>query len=222
MKALKKASVVLMLLLAGCLSARAQKDDFSVLYFYSHSCTPCNDIAPMIKDLSREFAIQGFASRPGRSEDLPFKVDQADEGTLSRYSIDQFPTLVVMMHDTVKQIFVGEKDIKDAGLMLRAFRIGALSVSELVKKKPQDRAIVAGWVVSKGEYFKDAEFYLTDRKNTILLRPWLPLEAILSPWRKDRPRLMSDVVNRAVVLEGSFTKSGEKLQFTVQREVMIE
>jgi len=221
-KELKTASVVLMLLLAGCLSARAQKDDFSILYFYSSSCPPFDSVAQLIKNLNREFPVHGLISGAGKSEDMPFKVEHTNEGMLLRYHVDRFPTLVVMMHDTVKQTIVGEQDIKDAGFVLRAFRRGAMSVSEVIAKKPWDGAVVAGWVVSKGEYFKDATFYLTDRKNTILLRPWLPLEAVRSPWRKDRPRLMSDIVNRPVVLEGTVEKSGNELHFTVIKEVSIE
>ena len=222
MKFLKTTSIVIVLLLAGCLSARAQKDGLSIFYFYSPACSPCNNVSIIIKDLSRNFTVQGFVFGGGKTEPMPFKVNSADEATLARYHVDQFPALAVMSNDAVKQMIVGEQDIKDAGLILKAFRKGALSVTDLVAKNPQETYVVAGWVISGGEYFRNAKFMLTDRKNTLLLRPWLPLEVMRSPFRTAMPRMMSDVINHVVVVEGTLTRSGEELQFNVHKEIVIE
>jgi thiol-disulfide isomerase/thioredoxin len=222
LKILKTTSFIIAFLLAGCLSSRAQKDELSLFYFYSPACSPCNTIAPLIKDLSRDFPVQGFVFGTGKTDPMPFKVKRTDEATLLRYHVDRFPALAVMSHDIVKQLIVGEQDMKDAGLILKAFRKGALSVTDLLAKNPQETTIVTGWVISEGEYFRNAKFILTDRRNSLSLRPWLPLEVMRGPVRAATPRMMSDVINHVVILEGTLTRNDEELQFIVQREITVE
>ena len=166
--------------------------------------------------------MQGFFYGKGDAEPMPIEVRKADKDALRRYDVHTFPTLVIIKTGAVLQVFMGEQDIKDARLILSAFRKGAWSVSEVIEKKQQGKYGVTGWVVSKGEYFHNPQFYLTDRRQSVLIKPWLPVEAARSPFRKKRPRLMSDVIDKPVFLEGMVQKIGDKLQFTVGKELSFE
>jgi len=105
--------------------------------------------------------------------------------------------------------------------MLRGFRKCALTVSEVTAKGPQQDITITGWVLNKGDYFKNTKFMLTDRRMDIQVKPWLPLEVARSPLRKTRPRLMSDVINKPVALRGNFVKKEEGLEFVVTEELSI-
>lgn len=223
MKCIKLAMIMLLLVLLSWLSADAQQEEaLEAYYFFSPACPRCDTVAPVIKELSTIIHMWGVFYGKGNAEPMPFEVRKADKGTLMRYDVHTFPTLAIMKTGAVKQMFMGEQDIKDARLILSAFRKGAWSVSEVIEKKPKNEVGVTGWVVSKGEYFHNSQFYLTDRKQTVLIKPWLPIEAVRSPIRKTRPRLMSDVIDKPVFLEGTVTKIGGKLQFTVGKELSFE
>jgi hypothetical protein len=81
---------------------------------------------------------------------------------------------------------------------------------------------VTGWVVSKGGYFHNTRFYLADRRQAVLINPWLPIEAVRSPQRKTLPRLMSDIIGKPVFLEGTATTIDGILEFTVGKERSFE
>jgi hypothetical protein len=149
-------------------------------------------------------------------------VRKGDKKTSARYGLEGVPALVVLRNGSLIQVIRGENDIRDARDLLRAFRKGAMTVSEAVEQGPQKTSNVAGWIVSRGEYFRNGGFFLTDRKQKIAVKPWLPIEAIKSPFRKTRPRLMSDVINKPVLLEGTLTKINDDLQFTVRKEIILE
>jgi thiol-disulfide isomerase/thioredoxin len=200
----------------------AQQDELSALYFFSADCAQCKRVEPAIKELSREFAVQGLLYGKDDPGPMPFNVRKGDKKTSTRYGLEGVPALVVLRNGSLKQVIQGENDIRDARDLLRAFRKGAMSVSEAVEQGPQKTSDVAGWIVSRGEYFKNGGFFLTDRKQTIAVKPWLPIEVIKSPFRKTRPRLMSDVINKPVLLEGTLTKINDDLQFTVRKEIILE
>jgi len=210
--------VHLSLLPAGAQNGEA----LEAYYFFSSACPRCDTAAPFIKELSNRIHIRGLFFGKGDTEPMPFDVRKADMGTLKHYDVHTFPTLAIMKSGTIKQMFIGEQDIKDARLILKAFRKGAWSVSEVIEKKLQNRYGVTGWVVSKGEYFHDPRVYLTDRRQILLIKPWLPIEAVRSPFRKTRPRLMSDVIDKPVFLEGTVEKIGDKREFTVGKELTFE
>jgi thiol-disulfide isomerase/thioredoxin len=200
----------------------AQPDDLSVLYFFSADCVPCKRVEPAIKDLSREFTVQGLLYGTDDPGPMPFKVRKGDKETFERYGLESIPALVALRSCSVKQVIRGENDIRDAHALLRAFRKGAMTVSEAIEQGPDNTFNVTGWIASRGAYFRNGGFFLTDRKQSIDVKPWLPIEAVKSPFRKTRPRLMSDVIDKPVLLEGSLTKTNGDLQFTVRKEIILE
>jgi thiol-disulfide isomerase/thioredoxin len=200
----------------------AQQDDLSVLYFFSANCTHCKRVEPAIKELSREFTLQGMLYGKADPGPLPFNVLKGDKETSARYGLEGVPALVVLRNGSVKQVIRGEYDIKNARVLLRAFRKGALTVSEAIEQGPGKKYKVVGWIVSRGEYFRNGRFSLTDRKQTFAVKQWLPLEAAKSSFKKTRPRLMSDVIDKPVLLEGELTKINDDFQFTVRKEIIFE
>ena len=223
MKLIKKAIAILMLVLLSWFSADAQQEEaLEAYYFFSPACPRCANVAPFIKELSKGIRMRGFVYGKGVAEPMPFEVRKANKATLRRFNVHTFPALAIMKNGAVKQMFIGEQDIKEARAILSAFRKGAWSVSEVIAKKPQNKFSDTGWVVSKGEYFHNPQFYLTDRQQTMLIKPWLPIEAVRSPFRKTRPRLMSDVIDKPVFLEGTVTKNGDNPQFTVGKDLSFE
>jgi thiol-disulfide isomerase/thioredoxin len=213
--------VIIVIISLSSVSAALQ-DDLLVLYFFSANCTHCKRVEPAIKELSREFIVQGLLYGKDDPGPLPFNVRKGDKKTYARYGLEGFPAVVVLKNGSLKQVIRGENDIRDALVFLRAFRKGAITVSEAVVQGPQKTSNVAGWIVSRGEYFRNGGFFLTDRKQTIAVKPWLPIEAVKSPFRKTRPRLMSDVINKPASLEGALTKINDDLQFTVRKEIILE
>ncbi len=177
-----------------------------------------------MKELSATFPVQGLLYGKGDTEPMPFDVKRGDKAASKKYGVTGVPSLVILENGSFRMMIKGEHDIKDAPKILNAFKNGALSVSEVVEKGAERRYIVVGWVVSRGEYFKDARFFLTDRQKTISVKPWLPLEAVKAPLRgrRARPRLMSDVIDNVVVLEGTWTGSGPASQFVAEREISFE
>lgn len=218
-----RAILPLMVLLLSWFSVDAQQEDaLEAYYFYSPDCPHCGNVVPLIKELSKEIRVRGYFYGKGGAEPMPFKVRRAGRFTLWWYDVNTFPTLAILKNGDVKQMLIGEPDIRDAREILSGYRKGASSVTEVVKKKPQKKHSVIGWVVSRGEYFQDPLFYLTDRRQTLPVRPWLPIEAVISPFRKTRPRLMSDVIGKPVFLEGTIMNIGDTPQFTVGKELSLE
>jgi thiol-disulfide isomerase/thioredoxin len=213
--------VIIVVISLSSVSA-AQQDELSALYFFSANCGQCKSVEPAVKELSREFTVQGLLYGKDDPGPMPFDVRKGDKKTSVRYGIEGVPTLVVLKNGSVKLVIRGEDDIRDAQALLRAFRKGAMTVSEAIEQGPQKACTVAGWIVSRGEYFRNGRFSLTDRKQAIAVKPWLPVESIKSPFRKTRPRLMSDVINKPVLLEGTLTKINDDLQFTVRKEIILE
>ncbi|MGE5174153.1 MAG: hypothetical protein ACM3MD_10030 [Betaproteobacteria bacterium] len=78
--------------------------------------------------------------------------------------------------------------------------------------------MITGWIVAKGEYFKKAQFFITDRTTELPVKAWLPLEAMKGLFKSKRPRLMSDVVKKPVVLKGSIKKTVTGSIFMVKEE----
>jgi hypothetical protein len=206
----------------GISSAAPSDRELSLLYFFSPSCVHCSAAAPTIRNISREFTVHGLVYGKGEPEPMPFEVRKGDKADSAPYGLRGVPALVVLNKDAVKATFQGESDIKDCVLMLKAFKEGALTTSEAIASGPGSELILTGWLVSRGEYFKNAHFMITDRKQSVRVRPWLPLEAVRSPFRKARPRLMSDVVDKPVALRGSLVKKEQGMEFIVKEETSME
>lgn len=214
--------ILLVSLALTLFAAAAASDDLNLLYFFSSDCPSCKNIEPIVKDLSREFKMQGLVYGEGRIESIPFEVRTGDEDTSKRYGVESFPVLTALMNGKVKQTFRGERDIRDVKPFLYAFRRGALSISEAVAQEQHKILTIAGWVIAKGAYFKNVQFFITDREADLSIKAWLPLEAVRSPFRKKRPRLMSDVVNRPVALRGELIKEGQIFRFWVKEEILLD
>ena len=200
-------------------SSAGAEDRLHLLYFFTATCPHCKQATPVVSQLSAHYNIQGIVYGRENPGPLPFPVRQGTREEVNLYHIEGVPSLVVLSGGKVKYVFIGEQSIRDAPVLLNAFRGGALSVSEALAQGPGGDYTMAGWIISRGEYFNDAHFFLTDRKKQVPVQPWLPLEAVKSPFKKARPRLMSDVIDRPVVLKGTLIKSGAGLLFLVKEEV---
>ncbi len=221
---MKKITIFITFILLSSLAvvfSAPKNQDLTLLYFFSPSCPHCAAVAPVIKELSKEYPVQGLVYGKGTPQPMPFDVERGNEETSARYGIQGVPALIAFQNDTVRQIFRGEYDIRDARTILRGFLKGALTPSEAAAKG-QKSYTITGWIINKGEYFKDAHFYLTDRRQSIAVKPWLPLEAVKSLFRKTRPRLMSDVIDKPVILHGDLIKNDDAYLFVVHEEVTAE
>jgi hypothetical protein len=222
MKRIAISFVILFVIVRMSAAFEGQHEALRALYFFSATCRHCKQTTPVVSELSREYHIQGFLYGKEDPGSLPFPIKKGTKKDSEQYNLAGVPVLVVLMDGRTKQVLAGEKSIKDARAFLSAFKKGALTVSEAIEIGPKKNYKIAGWIVSRGEYFKDPLFFVTDRKQTIAVRPWLPLEAARSPFKKTRPRLMSDVIDKPVFLEGSLTKNGDNLQFMVGKELSFE
>lgn len=200
----------------------AHLDDLTALYFFSTSCPHCKAVEPAIEGISKEFKVQGLFYGKGVPGPMPFNIRKGDQATSARYGLEGVPALVVLKNGSVRHIFRGEYDIRDARSFLRGFRKGALTVTEATAQGTQKEVMIVGWVRSRGDYFKEKLFFFTDHKESILIKPWLPLEAIKSPFKRTRPRLMSDVIDKPVALKGDLLKTGKTYQFTVKEEINLD
>jgi hypothetical protein len=73
-----------------------------------------------------------------------------------------------------------------------------------------------------GSYFKNAPFSISDRSTELPIKAWLPLETVKSPFQNKRPRLMSDVIRKPVVLKGIVQRKGTGVIFHVEEEIPID
>jgi thiol-disulfide isomerase/thioredoxin len=194
-----------------------------ILYYFSMSCRHCFDAKPAVVALSKEFTVEGQNVGDSDATGYPFPVRPGDKKkSKEEYGVKGVPTLVVFIDNERKQNIAGAQDIGDAKFIIKALAKGAKTVTEAVEKKPTGDITLTGWVSAKGEYFKNAQFFITDRKTEVLVRPWLPLEAMRSMARNNKPRLMSDVVRRPVMLRGSMTASANGYLFQVKEELPID
>jgi len=222
MKKIVISFVIIFVIIRISFAFEQQQDAPRVLYFFSATCSHCKQTTPIVSELSKDYNVQGFLYGKEDPGSLPFPVKKGTKKDREPYNLLGVPVLVVLMDGKTKQILTGGNAIKDARAFLSAFKKGALTVSEAIQKGPRKTYTVIGWIGSRGEYFKNARFSLTDRKRTISVKPWLPLEAVKAPFKKARPRLMSDVIDKPVFLEGLLTKSNDDFQFTVRKEIIIE
>jgi thiol-disulfide isomerase/thioredoxin len=214
-------AIIVNILITFAAIASAQSD-LSILYFFSTTCGHCKSVEPVVKELSKTYHLEGLVYGKGAPVPMPFAVRKGDKETSSTYGISGVPVLVVLKGGMVKQIIRGENDIRTCPRILIALSKGALSVSEMIAKGPKDTYNVTGWVESKGDYFKGVKFYLTDRQKRVEIKPWLPLEAVKSPFNSARPRLMSDIIDKPVSLKGMLVQIDNNLQFTVEKELTLE
>lgn len=211
------------LLLFSSFVIAAQNSHVKLLYFFSTTCNHCNDAKPAVIALSKDFAMEGLQFGEGTYE-LPFAIKAGDKKIAKEvYHIAGVPTLVVLLDETIRLKIEGAPDIADARVLALALSRGALTVTEAAAAASQGEVTIAGWIISKGDYFKDPQFFITDRQTEIPIRAWLPLEAVKPPFKStNRPRLMSDVIKKPAFLSGRLIKKDKMLQFLVNKEVNLE
>lgn len=176
-----------------------------------------------MSELSREFGVEGIVSGSEDPGPLPFPIRKGTKADKERYNIQGVPTIVVLKDGKNRQVISGERDIATSRALIKGIEQGALAVSEAVETMPPGDVVVTGFLGSRGDYFdKNAKFILTDRRNNIFVNPWLPREVVKSKFKKTRPRLMSDVLGKAVVLKGALDKTDTGCRLTVKEEIIIE
>jgi len=87
--------------------------------------------------------------------------------------------------------------------------------------------IVTGTLKNAGEnYFRDMRLVLLDDKgNSISVRPWLPLEVPPprpGPARRERPKVLSDFLNRALEIKGIWQRENDVYYLMVNEAIPIE
>ncbi len=207
-------------------SAHAAKSHhIKIIYFYSESCIHCEAAKPAVIDLSREYDVEGCRFGGGKQQ-LPFPVKAGDKKIAKEYGVNAYPALAILVDGMFRQKIAGTSDVQDAHIIIKALEQGGMTVTEAVKNDRGEEIKITGWISSKGEYFKKAQFAITDRTTELPVNAWLPLEAVKSPFRTkengNRPRLMSDVVRKPVLLEGSIKKTGTSTIFHVREEIRID
>ncbi len=201
----------------------AENTHIKILYFFSTTCRHCIDARPSVLALSKEFNIQGLQFGEGQRAVLPFPVEAGDKKVAQEvYGVAGVPTMAVLVDGKYKQKIAGAPDIQDAKVIIKGLARGAVTVTEAADKPRKGEFIVTGWIIARGEYFKKAQFFITDRKSELPVRAWLPLEAVKSPVSKKRPKLMSDVIRKPVVLKGSMKKTAAGSVFQVKQELRID
>ena len=211
-----------LLFLTPSLNHAAQSPHVKILYFFSMTCPHCVDAEPTVIALGKKYGIEGRNFGTIEALGYPFPVKRDDKKNARRvYGIKEIPSLAVLIDGISKQKIEGASDIQDAESIIKALSTGAMTVTEAAKKEKDAELVVTGWVVAKGEYFKNVRFILTDRTTEIQVKAWLPLEAMKSPMKKTRPRLMSNVVRKPVVLRGSLTQTDTGGLFLVKEELTL-
>lgn len=197
--------------------------DIRLLYFFSSKCPHCREVMPLLIQLSNAYPVQGYYPRTENRPDVPFPVEPGRRDLQKKYDVPGVPSLVVLVNGAVKQKIAGSVNIGHAPKLLQGFRLGALTVSEAVKSSQGNPIMMTGILTMQGAVFgrEKAVYYLTDKTTTLQVNPWLPAEAVKSRFAKKRPRLMSDVVDKVVLLRGSVEHSADgKTRFIVSEEVL--
>jgi hypothetical protein len=191
-----------------------------LIYFFSSSCRHCVDAKPSVIALSREFPLEGLHFGQGPLSAFPFPVKEGDRKIAREvYGVSGVPAIAVMVDGKYKQMIAGADDIRDAKVIVKALSGGAKTVSEAAETVQETELEITGWIIARGEYFKGAQYFITDRKTELRIKAWLPLEAVKRPFPGKRPRLMPDVVNKPVVLRGSIKRTTDGPLFLVKEEL---
>ncbi|MFN3739140.1 MAG: thioredoxin domain-containing protein [Thermodesulfovibrionales bacterium] len=214
--------VFLILSLCAFFISTASASELKLLLFFSATCPHCKEVMPYVKELNEEFPVEGILYGKKEAPELPFPVKSGTKELKERYALKGVPSLVVLEDKKFRTRFSGAKDIKDSYVIIKGLKMGAITVSEAMERLPVDDFILTGWITHKGGYFdKDSKFFITDRQKEILLKPWLPIEAVKGLFKNKGPRVMSDIIGMPVVLRGKIIETDEGYQFIVKEELRI-
>ncbi len=201
-------------------ASASTKHNIKLLYFFSTTCKHCIDAKPAVLALSKEFRIEGQQFGEGNPA-YPFPVKPGDKKIAKEvYGLAGGPTLVVLVDGKNAMKIAGTPDIQDARVIIDALASGALTPTDAALAGQDKEMTVTGWITVRGTSFKDAHYFLSDRKTDVPVKAWLPIEAVKSPFPKKGPRLMSDVVRRPVVLKGTIRKIPAGIIFLVKEEII--
>lgn len=213
----------LLLLISPSVDHAAQSPHVKILYFFSLPCPDCLEAEPAVIALGREYSVEGRNLGTKAAQGYPFPVKTGGKKHARKvYGIKEIPSLAVLIDGTCRQKIEGTSDIKDAKSIIKALSGGAVTVTEAAKKETDAELTVTGWVIAKGEYFKNVRFMLTDRTTELQVKAWLPLEAMKSPMKRTIPRLMSNVIRKPVVLRGSLIQTATGGLFIVKEELPLD
>jgi thiol-disulfide isomerase/thioredoxin len=213
--------VILLAVLLPSLVYAAEGSHVKILYFFSPSCRHCIDAKPYIMDLSKTYDIEGLRFGEGAAQSFPFPVEKGD-WPIARdtYDIRGVPTLAILVNGVYRQKISGMPDIRDAKVIAKGLRNGAMTVTEAAHTVKDETITITGWIVARGVNFKKAKFFITDRKSELSIKPWLPLEVVKAPVHKIKPKLMSDIIKKPVILKGIIEKDHAGAKFFVTKEVL--
>ncbi|HUL01096.1 MAG TPA: hypothetical protein VLX29_09590 [Nitrospirota bacterium] len=201
----------------------AQDNTVKILYFFSPSCKHCNEAKPFIINLSKVFSMEGLRFGEGDTPSFPFPVKQGDksiaEGT---YDVKGVPTLAILIDGVYRQKISGMPDIQDALVIVKGLKNGAMTITEATQTLKNGEITITGWIIARGIDFKKAQFFITDRKTELSVKAWLPREVVKSPVQKKRPRFMSDVIKKPVILKGIIKRNNSENIFFVTQEVLLD
>ncbi|MGC1456507.1 MAG: hypothetical protein WA946_15090 [Nitrospirota bacterium] len=215
--------LLLLLLISPSVDHAAQSHHVKILYFFSLTCPDCLEAESAVIALGREYSVEGRNLGTNAAQGYPFPVKMSGKKNARKvYGIKEIPSLAVLIDGTCRQKIEGTSDIKDAKCIIKALSSGAVTVTEAAKKGTVAEFTVTGWVIAKGEYFKNVRFILTDRTTELQVKAWLPLEAMKSPMKRTMPRLMSNVIRKPVVLRGSLTQTDTGGLFIVKEELPLD
>lgn len=168
---------------------------------------------PYVEGLSRRFPLEGILYGREEWKGLPFPVKRGNRELKERYGLQGVPALVILKDGMPRMRLHGVADIKDAEFFINAFSKGAKTPSEIMADEAEH--LLTGWLIHRGEYFKGG-FFITDKEKEIPVKPWLPVEAVKSPFKKERPLVMSDLIKRPVLLRGMVKKTDKGYIFYVK------
>ncbi len=214
---------LLLLLFSPSVDHAAENPHVKILYFFSLPCPDCLEAEPAVIALGREYSVEGRNLGTKAAQGYPFPVKMGGKKHARKvYGIKEIPSLAVLVDGHRRQKIEGTSDIKDAKSIIKALSGGAITVTEAAKKGTDAELTVTGWVIVKGEYFKNVRFMLTDRTTELQVKAWLPLETMKSPMKRTMPRLMSNVIRKPVVLKGSLTQTDTGGLFIVTEELPLD
>ncbi|MDA8101033.1 MAG: thioredoxin family protein [Nitrospiraceae bacterium] len=195
-----------------------------LLYFFNTSCSHCNAVAPLVKELSKTYPTEGWISSPQDIKGYPFPVKVGSKDLAQKYGIQGVPTIVVLRNDKPCVKIAGERDIRNAKAMLHFLNAGALTITEAMESGKSGEIFVAGWISSPVNIIDGrVPLFLSDRVKKIRVKPWLPLGEDGGSRQKKSARTMSEVLNKPVALKGVIEKDAQgNPLFQVRTEVSFK
>jgi len=173
-----------------------------LIFLFTPKCPHCRAIIPFMNDLSEKYIVEGIVFGRGDIPETRFPLTKGTKDVAVKFGLKKVPCLVVLENGRQRLAVSGRRDIIDMEVILRGISKGALLPSE-IKDVGAKEVILTGWLIHRGEYLKKGSgFFITDRKTSIEVLPWLPLEEVKSPFKAIRPRTMSDIIGRPLIIKG--------------------